>query len=95
MNSPDQVIKSLRMTEKSNQLSSNLNQYTFEVYPNSNRFSIRSAVEKAFNVTVTRVNVINVKAKKKRNLRTGRTGTKSAFKKAIVTVKEGDQIEIV
>lgn len=95
MSTPDQVIKALRLTEKSNQLSSNLNQYTFEVFTGANRFSIRSAVEKAFNVTVTRVNVINVKAKKKRNLRSGRTGKKSAFKKAIVTLKEGDQIEIV
>lgn len=95
MKTPDQVIKTLRLTEKSNQLSSNHGQYTFEVYPDSNRHSIRSAVEKAFNVTVTRVNVLNVKAKKKRSLRTGRTGTKSGFKKAIVTLKEGDKIEIV
>jgi large subunit ribosomal protein L23 len=95
MKTPDQVIKTLRLTEKSNQLSSNLGQYTFEVFSDSNRFSIRTAVEKAFNVKVTRVNVLNVKAKKKRNLRTGRTGKKSAFKKAIVTLKEGDKIEIV
>ena len=95
MKTPDQVIKNLRLTEKSNKLSSTLNQYTFEVYPDSNRFSIRTAVEKAFNVNVTRVNVLNVKAKKKRSLRSGRSGTKSAFKKAIVTLKEGDQIEIV
>jgi large subunit ribosomal protein L23 len=95
MNSPDQVIKGLRLTEKSNQLSSNHGQYTFEVYPDSNRHSIRAAVEKVFNVTVTRVNVINVKPKKKRSLRTGRSGTKSAVKKAIVTLKEGDKIEIV
>lgn len=95
MKTPDQVIKTLRLTEKSNQLSSNFGQYTFEVFSDSNRYSIRTAVEKAFNVTVTRVNVINVKAKKKRNLRTGRTGKKSAFKKAIVTLKEGDKIEIV
>lgn len=95
MKTPDQVIKTLRLTEKSNQLSSNFGQYTFEVFPDSTRHSIRAAVEKVFNVTVTRVNVINVKAKKKRNLRTGRTGRKSALKKAIVTLKEGDKIEIV
>lgn len=95
MKTPDQVIKNLRLTEKSNQLSSNFGQYTFEVFSDSNRHSIRAAVEKTFNVTVTRVNVINVKAKLKRNLRTGRTGKKSAFKKAIVTLKEGDQIEVI
>lgn len=95
MKTPDQVIKNLRLTEKSNQLSSNFSQYTFEVFPDSNRHSVRAAVEKAFNVTVTRVNIINVKPKRKRNLRTGRTGTKSAFKKAVVTLKEGDAIEVV
>jgi len=95
MNTPDQVIKNLRMTEKSNQLSSNHGQYTLEVYPDANRHSIRAAVEKAFNVTVTRVNVMNVKAKKTRNMRSGRSGTKSGFKKAIVTLKEGDKIELV
>lgn len=95
MKTPDQVIKKLRLTEKSNQLSSNFGQYTFEVYPDSNRFAIRDAVEKAFNVKVTRVNVINIKPRKKRSLRTGRTSTKSAIKKAIVTLKEGDKIEVV
>ena len=95
MNSPDQVIKTLRLTEKSNNLSSNYGQYTFEVFADSNRHSIRAAVEKAFNVTVTRVNVLNVRAKKKKNLRSGRAGVKSGFKKAIVTLKEGDKIEIV
>jgi large subunit ribosomal protein L23 len=95
MNSPDKVIKTLRLTEKSNQLSSNHGQYTLEVFPDSNRHSIRQAVEKAFNVTVTRVNVMNVKGKTKRNMRTGRVGSKSAIKKAIVTLKEGDKIEIV
>ena len=94
MKTPDQVIKTLRLTEKSNQLSSNFGQYTLEVFADANRHSIREAVEKAFSVTVTRVNIINVKPKHKRNLRTGRTGRKSAIKKAIVTLKEGDQIEI-
>ncbi len=83
------------MTEKSNQLSSNFGQYVFEVDDDANRHAIRRAVEKAFNVSVTRVNVMNVKPKKKRNLRNGRYGRSSGFKKAIVTLKEGDKIEIV
>ncbi len=95
MKTPDQVIKNLRLTEKSNQLSSNFGQYTFEVFPDANRHSIREAVEKVFNVTVTRVNVINIKPRKKRSLRTGRVGRKSGLKKAIVTLKEGDKIEVV
>lgn len=95
MKTPDQVIKNLRLTEKSNQLSSNFGQYTFEVFPDANRHSIREAVEKVFNVTVTRVNVINIKPRTKRSLRTGRVGRKSGLKKAIVTLKEGDKIEVV
>ena len=95
MSTPDQIIKAFRMTEKTNQMSSNLGQYVFEVNDDANRHSIRKAVEKAFNVTVTRVNVMNVKPKKKRNLRNGRYGRASGFKKAIVTLKEGDSIEVV
>lgn len=95
MKVPSQVIKSMRLTEKSNQLSSNFNQYTFEVYPDANRHAVKDAVEKAFSVAVARVNVLNVKPKSKRNMRTGKTGKKSGFKKAIVTLKEGEQIELV
>lgn len=95
MNSPDQIIKSMRLTEKSNQLSSNFNQYTFEVVSGANRHSVKEAVEKAFSVNVAKVNVLNVKPKSKRNMRTGKTGRKSGYKKAIVTLKEGEQIEVV
>lgn len=94
MKSPDQIIKSLRLTEKSNRLSSEVNQYTFEVFDDADRVSIRRAVEKVFKVDVTRVNVLRVKPKVSRNLRTGRSGSKSGFKKAIVTLKAGDKIEI-
>lgn len=94
MKSPDQIIKSLRLTEKSNRLSSEVNQYTFEVFDDADRVSIRRAVEKVFKVDVTRVNVLRVKPKVSRNLRTGRAGRKSGYKKAIVTLKAGDKIEI-
>lgn len=95
MKSPDQIIKSLRLTEKSNRLSSEVNQYTFEVHDDADRVSIRRAVEKVFKVDVTKVNVLRVKPKVSRNLRTGRSGRKSGYKKAIVTLKAGDKIEIV
>ena len=94
MVSPDKILKALRLTEKSNRASSELNQYTFEVYPNANKFQIREAVEITFSVTVTRVNVMNIKGKPTKS-RQGRPGFKSDKRKAIVTLKEGDKIEMV
>ncbi len=95
MKSPDQVIKALRLTEKSTQLSANTGQYTFEVFDSADRISIKNAVEKVFKVTVRRVNVLRTKPRVSRNMRTGRMGRKSGMKKAIVTLQEGDKIEIV
>jgi large subunit ribosomal protein L23 len=94
MVSPDKILKVLRLTEKSNRASSELNQYTFEVFPNANKFMVKEAVEQVFKVTVTRVNIINVKGKPARTRR-GTLGYKSDKKKAIVTLKEGDKIEMI
>ena len=94
MISPDKVIKTMLLTEKSNKASAELGQYTFEVFPGSTKHTIREAVEQAFSVTVTRVNVINTKGKPTRSRR-GLVGHKSDQKKAIVTLKHGDKIEIV
>jgi len=88
------VLKSARLTEKSNELSSEFGQYTFEVFPSASKHAIREAVEKTFKVTVTRVNVINQRGKNKRS-RNGRPSQTSSFKKAIVTLKAGDKIELV
>ena len=94
MVSPEKVLKALRLTEKSNRNSSELNQYTFEVFRGANKFTVRDAVEQHFKVTVTRVNIVNVKGKPTTSRR-GVPGYKSDFKKAIVTLKEGDKIEMV
>ena len=94
MVSPEKVLKALRLTEKSNRASSELNQYTFQVLPECNKHQIAEAVEHQFKVTVTRVNVINTKGKPTKS-RQGMPGFKSDFKKAIVTLKEGDKIEMV
>lgn len=92
----DKILKSLRLTEKSNLQSAEIGQYTFEVFKDANKYAIKAAVEKAFpSVTVTRVNVINQKGKPTRNRKTGRSNYKSDYKKAIVTLKTGDTIEIV
>ena len=53
----DKVLKLVRLTEKANKLSSELGQYTFEVFPTATKGAIAQAVEQAFKVTVKRVNV--------------------------------------
>jgi large subunit ribosomal protein L23 len=88
-----QILKTLRLTEKSNKLSSNYGQYTFEVYPSATKHTVREAVEQTFKVTVTRVNIQNHKGKPKRS-RQGRPIYKSDSKRAIVTLKQGDKIEL-
>jgi large subunit ribosomal protein L23 len=89
----DQVLKLVRLTEKANKLSSIYGQYTFEVNPASTKHTVRDAVEKTFKVTVTRVNIINVAGKPKRS-RQGRPIVTAGCKKAIVTLKSGDKIEL-
>jgi large subunit ribosomal protein L23 len=88
------VLKLVRLTEKSNKLSAELGQYTFEVTTDSNKHQIAEAVEKTFKVTVTRVNTQNYRGKNKRS-RQGQPSTTSDYKKAIVTLKSGDKIELV
>ena len=90
----EQIIKTMRLTEKSNKLSSNYGQYTFEVYPTATKHTVREAVEQTFKVNVTRVNIMNVKGKPKRS-RKGMPIFNSDSKRAIVTLKQGDKIELV
>jgi len=94
MINPDKVLKHMRLTEKSNKLSSEYSQYTFEVAPSATKHTVREAVEQTFKVTVTRVNIQNIRGKNKRS-RTGRPTKTSDLKKAIVTLKQGDKIELV
>jgi large subunit ribosomal protein L23 len=90
----DRILKLVRLTEKSNQLSSKLGQYTFEVFGDATQNQIAEAVERTFKVTVRRVNTQNYRGKNKRS-RQGRPSVASDFKKAIVTLKAGDKIELV
>jgi large subunit ribosomal protein L23 len=89
----DTILKHLRLTEKSNQLSSNYGQYTFEVFPSATKHTVRAAVEQTFKVTVTRVNIQNRKGKPKKSRR-GQPISASDSKRAIVTLKQGDKIEL-
>jgi large subunit ribosomal protein L23 len=94
MISADKVLKSMRLTEKASKLSSNYGQYTFEVYPSATKHTVREAVEHTFKVTVKRVNIQNIKGKPKRSRR-GLATKNSDSKRAIVTLKQGDKIELV
>ncbi|MDD7368454.1 MAG: 50S ribosomal protein L23 [Berryella intestinalis] len=68
------------------------NTFTFEVAKNANKIEIAKAVEEIFDVTVVKVNTLTVKPKKKRvRVQQGYTRT---WKKAMVTLKEGDTIEL-
>ena len=86
-----EIIRRPVITEKSNFLASEFNQYTFVVDPRANKLQIKDAVQNIFNVTVLDVNTINVKPKSKRFGR--HQGQTKAWKKAIVLLKEGDRID--
>ena len=68
------------------------NKYTFEVHKDANKIEVAKAIEAIFDVKVTKVNTLNVKPKPKRmRYQAGKTRT---WKKAMVTLKDGDTIEI-
>jgi large subunit ribosomal protein L23 len=89
------VIRRPLITEKSNYQNRRLHQYVFEVTSNATKNLVKDAVEAIFDVKVLRVNVINLPAKYKRNLRSRRmVQRRTAYKKAIVTLAEGDTIAV-
>jgi large subunit ribosomal protein L23 len=70
------------------------NVYTFVVAHDANKIEIRKAVEQIFNVRVTNVNTINRKGKRKRNRRSGMWSTRSSEKRALVSLHDGDRIDV-
>jgi len=68
--------------------------YVFVVDPRATKIDVRNAVEQAFSVKVTNVNTLNRKGKSTRNRRTGVVGTRPDSKRAIVTLAEGDSINL-
>ena len=91
MKDPREVIIRPIITENSYDMMED-NVYTFEVAKDSNKVEIRQAIEAIFNVSVVKVNTLNVKPKPKRvRYQVGQTRT---WKKAMVTLKEGDTIEL-
>jgi large subunit ribosomal protein L23 len=70
------------------------NVYTFLVAPDANKIEIKQAVESIFGVKVTNVNTLNRSGKRKRNRRTGDWGQRAAQRRAIVSLAEGDSIDL-
>jgi large subunit ribosomal protein L23 len=89
------VIVAPRITEKA-MADALAQQYTFVVHPQATKTQIRHAVEEIFKVNVLHVNTVNVRGKKRTFARKGRrlTGRTSDYKKAIVTIKAGQKIEL-
>lgn len=85
------VVRSPKMSEKTLNLKEENNQFAFEVDPRANKIQIKESVEKSFKVSVLKVRTMNVQGKKKRLGR--HEGRKSSWKKALVTLKEGETIE--
>ena len=86
----DKIISPL-LTEKSTNLSG-LNKIVFKVHKNANKKNIKSNIEKIFKVNVTKVNIINKQNRSK--LTRGRKVKISGFKKAIITLKKGQSIDL-
>ena len=86
-----EIIKTVRLTEKGTRQGENYNQYTVVADPRANKTEIRKAVQDLFKVKVVKVNTLNVRGKLRRQ-RTKQAGRTSNWKKAIVTLKEGDKI---
>ena len=88
-----QILRKPRITEKSALASAEGNVVVFEVHPNACKSEIKNAVESIFEVSVRAVRTVNSMGKVKRvGLRTGR---RRAWKKAYVSLAEGDSIELI
>lgn len=94
MNESFDQIKTVILTEKATLLSEKHNQYVFRVSPTANKIEIKRAVEQLFKKTVLNVNTANFAGKKKRE-RTANFGRRAHWKKAVVTLKEGEKLDLV
>lgn len=86
-----EIIVKPVVTEKSVDLMQE-NKYCFKVAKDANKIEIKNAIEEIFKVTVVNVNTVNVHGKMKRMGRT--QGMTASWKKAVVTLREGDSIEV-
>jgi large subunit ribosomal protein L23 len=92
MKNPHDVIRRALITEKGTKMRETGNRFLFEVHPGANKLEIKSAVEEIFGVSVEKVRTQNLLGKLKRMGRN--EGRRPAWKKAIVTLREGDNIDL-
>ncbi len=97
MKDPREIVLEPILTEKALRLQEAANQYIFKVDARANKIEIRDAISRRFSVKVKSVRVINVKGKpRQRYTRKGRvSGYTSSFKKAVVTLEEGQTLDFV
>ena len=91
---PHHIIKGPVLTEESTLQIETRNKFAFKVDPRANKSEIRDAVEKMFNVRVVAVNTMNYMGKPRRRGRF-RPGRQASWKKAIVTLRAGDTIDLI
>ncbi len=90
-----EVLRRPLVTEKSSYQSGKLNQYSFVVADTATRTQVKDAVETLYDVSVVRVNIINVPAKRGRRLRSRRLLVrKVGYKKAVITLAQGQTLQI-
>jgi large subunit ribosomal protein L23 len=87
------IVKNVRITEKGTILADKYNKFTLRVDPRANAIEVKKAVEELFKVKVTKVNTSNFFGKSRRQ-QTKAAGKSSDWKKAVVTLKKGDKIEL-
>jgi large subunit ribosomal protein L23 len=92
MRPPYEVVKKPLVSEKTTKLREHSNRVTFEVAMDANKVEIRDAVEKLFKVRVRNVRTLIVRGKERRLGR--RMGRQSNWKKAVVTLRPGETIEL-
>ncbi len=86
------VVRRPVITEKSASMQAMRNQFTFEVAGSSNKVEVKKAIETLFSVKVVKVNMVGVPGKARRTL--GRPGETKPWKKAVVTLRKGDSIDV-
>lgn len=93
MKEAQHIVKNIMVTEKGTRLTEQENKYLFRVFDSANKVEIKQAVEELFGVKVEKVNTMRRKGKLKRE-RTMHYGRTSGWKRAVVTLRDGDVIDL-